>query len=58
MGKSGSVKVEAVFLKQLHPAGLSTSELGLRGKMMEGGVVGVDSELCAVEVGAKGMDSS
>jgi len=44
------LEVKVVFLKQLHPAGLSTSELGLRGKMTEGGLVGVDSELGAVEV--------
>ena len=43
------------------PAGLSTSELGLREKMTEGGLVGFDSELGAFEVvapGAKGMDNS
>jgi len=56
-----ALEVKAVFLKQLHPAGLLTSELGLRGEITEGGVVGVESEFSAIEVvapGAKGMDNS
>lgn len=55
------LEVKVVFLKQLHPAGLTTSKLGLCGKVTEGGVVGVYSELGAIEVvapGAKGVDDS
>ena len=55
------LEVKVVFLQQLHPTSLSTSEFGLCGKVAEGVVVGVDSELGSIEVvtpGAKGMDDS
>jgi len=55
------LEVKVVFLKQFHPAGLTTSELGLCGKMTKGLVVGVDSELGAIQVvapGTKGVDDS
>ena len=52
---------QSCILEATPSSGPIESELGLRGKMTEGGVVGDDSELGAVEVvgpGAKGMDNS
>lgn len=52
---------EVVFLQQLHPTRLTTGELWLGWKMLEGRMVGIDNEVGAIEVvppSLEGVDHS
>ena len=55
------LEVKVVFLQQLHPAGLTTSEFRLCWKMAEGCVIRIYDEVGSVQIvspGSEGMNNS